>query len=205
MTSHRRRNTKYPGALEGAKDEDVAYPGYVKLLWFDPGGTTGWCLMVVHPDALTEPDVPILSNIEYKAWGEIGGAGMANEGEQLALSRILDLVKGWPLTAVGTESFRLRQFTKDLELLTPVRINAALKYALWAGEWGQLWEQQPDLAKKTATDARLKQWGLYDSHSGPHARDATRHAITFLRRCKGRPRLREMAWPQLYAQAEQAG
>lgn len=206
MASHRKKKPRYPAALDGAQEEDVAYPGYAKLLWFDPGGTTGWCLMVVHPEALTEPDVPILHNIEYKAWGEIPGAGMDDEGENIAISRILELISDWPQTAIGTESFRLRQFTKDLELLTPVRLNKVMRYALWAGDWGRLWEQQPDLAKKTASDVRLKEWGLYDSHSGPHARDATRHAITFLRRAKGRQLLREMAWPWLYApKQEQAG
>lgn len=195
----RPRKMKYPAALGDPKDiEDEAFPGYAKLLWLDPGGTTGWAIMVVHPDALEIGGVSILQNLELTRWGAIPGAGMGDESEQLAISRVLDTIQSWPGCAYGTESFRLRQFTKDSELLTPVRVQAAVKYALWAGEWGPLWEQQPALAKSTAPDARLKEWGLYDTHSGPHARDAVRHAITFLRRCKEREALRRMAWPHLY-------
>lgn len=200
-----RRKPTYLAGLDGAVDEDQAFPGYAKLLWFDPGGTTGWSVMVVHPDALVDPDVPILANMEYHVTGQIPGAGMADESEQLAISKIMDLINGWAGSAIGTESFRLRQFTKDLELLTPVRLNAAMKYALWAGGWGQLYEQSPDMAKKTATDARLKDWGLYNMHSGGHARDADRHAITFLRRCKSNPNLRQLAWPWLFQTEEKTG
>lgn len=195
----RNRRSKYPAALGDPRDlEDEAYPGFAKLLWLDPGGTTGWCVMVLHPDALDNSEVSILENLALVRYGQIPGAGMADESEQLAVSRILNTLESWPGCAYGTESFRLRQFTKDLELLTPVRVNAVVKYTLWAGGWGRLWEQQPALAKTTAPDVRLKEWGLYDTHSGPHARDAVRHAITFLRRCKQREALRRMAWPAIY-------
>lgn len=195
----RPRAKKYPAALGDRKDlEDEAFPGMAKLLWLDPGGTTGWCVMVVHPDALDTPDVSILDELALVRWGQIPGAGMGDESEDLAISRVLETLLAWPGCAYGTESFRLRQFTKDSELLTPVRIQAVVKYVMWAGRWGRLWEQQPALAKSTAPDAQLKAWGLYDSHSGPHARDAVRHAITFLRRCKEREALRRMAWPHLY-------
>lgn len=184
--------------LEGAADEDEPYKGYAKLLWLDPGGTTGWSIFVVHPDALVDPKSAILANVEYHATGQIAGAGGENENEQIAISLILDLVASWPGITVGTESFRLRQLTQDTELLTPVRINAALRYAMWAGNWGQLHEQPASLAKRTATDERLKEWGYYNSHSGPHARDADRHGLTFLRRAKERAATRLTAWPQLW-------
>lgn len=200
-----RRKPTYLAGLDGANDEDQSYPGYAKLLWFDPGGTTGWSVMIVHPDALVERDVPILGNIEYHQTGQIPGAGMGDESEQLAISRIMDLISNWAGSAIGAESFRLRQFTKDVELLTPVRLIAAMQYALWAGGWGRLHQQPPEQAKTTATDARMKAWGLYNMHSGGHARDADRHAITFLRRCKENPKLRELAWPWLFQEEEKTG
>lgn len=200
-----RRKPTYLAGLDGAIDEDQSFPGYAKLLWFDPGGTTGWSVMVVHPEALTDPTVRILENLEYHVTGEIPGAGMADESEQLAISRVMDLISGWAGSAIGTESFRLRQFTKDVELLTPVRLIGVMKYALWAGGWGYLHEQPPSLAMKTATDERLKDWGLYNRSSGGHARDADRHAITFLRRCKENPKLRQLAWPWIFQDEQQTG
>lgn len=100
------------------------------------------------------------------------------------------------------ESFILRQFSKDPNLLSPVRITASIAQDLWMHR-RYYFTQSPAEAKTTATDERLKNWELYDSHGGMnHARDADRHAITFLRKAcqasKVARELREQAWPHLY-------
>ena len=55
------------------------------------------------------------------------------------------------------------------------------------------------MAKNTATDDRLKAWDLYQREGGmEHARDADRHAITFLRRASGSKQLRANSWPLMF-------
>jgi len=190
---------------------------YITAIWLDPGGTTGWCVMSVLPEALSDPDMRILDNIYHWTSGQIVGP----EPDQA--DEIAELITAWPGALVGIESFELRQFRKDRDLLSPVRIGAMVEWAALRGggagvradappavvEW-----QSPSLAKKTASDDSLKEWGLYRREGGEeHARDATRHAITFYRRCKsgaqgskaGETRarhLRARAWPYRFAEDE---
>lgn len=187
---------------------------FITAIWLDPGGTTGWCVMSVLPEALSDPDVRILDNIYHWTSGQVGGP----EPDQA--DEIADLITAWPGALVGIESFELRQYRKDKDLLSPVRLGAMFEWAALRGggagrrqdippspvEW-----QSPSLAKSTAPDSSLKDWGLYRSEGGEqHARDATRHAITFYRRCKagahGSPSaegraaaLRARAWPYRFA------
>jgi hypothetical protein len=51
--------------------------------------------------------------------------------------------------------------------------------------------------KSTATDARMREAGLY-LPGMPHATDAARHAAVFARRCRQKRELRLAAWPQLF-------
>lgn len=102
-----------------------------------------------------------------------------------------------PETPVIVEQFKLRTYRMDEELLSPVRVAAALKYAIRriniSGREADhvqrrpVW-QQPALALGSATDDRLQKWWggrFYNGTRGaPHARDAVRHALTFLRREK---------------------
>lgn len=161
---------------------------FVTSIWLDPGGTTGWCVMSVLWEALVQPEVSILDNIYHWTSGQVGG----DENDQA--DEIAELICAWPGAVVGIESFDLRQFRKDKDLLSPVRLAAKFEWAARRGggagqkadappapvEW-----QSPSLAMRTATNDALKAWGLYRSEGGEeHARDATRHAITFYRRCK---------------------
>jgi hypothetical protein len=185
--------------------------------------------MQVHPDALVDPKVSILENITHWSHGQIVGesvdvavgsanpkvhqrreqiARMAGNGwaidsspESAAVQEMLEVVKMWPGCAVGMEDFIVRQFNQDRDFLAPVRIMAAMDYALW--KIGiQAFRQQPSEAKGAVTDQRLKLWGFYESAGGlNHARDADRHVLTFLRKMKdpnkGKFR-RQMAWPHIY-------
>ena len=99
----------------------------------------------------------------------------------------------------------LRKYLKSEELLSPVRITSVVEFLVATGYVGRFaprpWvKQQPSDAMNTATDLRLKEWGLYHADGNEHARDATRHAITLLRRAKGQRdgKLLKHLWPGLY-------
>lgn len=172
--------------------------GWATVIALDPGGTTGWSVMCVYADSLVDDEVSILRSIAHRAHGQINGT------ERQQCTDILDLIAAWPYAAVVIESFTLRKFTMSSELLSPVRIGAVIEYALWRGGLGvmpagrPLFWQSPALAKKTATDERLREWKLWERDGEQHARDADRHAITFLRSAKGRTRIRAAAWPWRY-------
>lgn len=179
--------------------------------------------MKVHPDALSNPNVSILENIDHWSHGQIvgeavdladytarqkrvgrsAGAGFAMDSspESAAVQEMLDLVRQWPGCAVGMEDFIIRQFQTDRDFLAPVRIIAAMDYALW--KMGtQAFRQQPSEAKAAVSDDRLRMWGFYEREGGMnHARDADRHNITFMRKMKdpnkGHAR-RKLAWPHIY-------
>lgn len=173
-------------------------PEWATVIALDPGGTTGWSVMSVYPDALSDPDVSVLKSITHHAHGQIGG----NEDDQA--DELGDLIAVWPGSTLVIESFTLRKFTQGAELLSPVRITAKVDYIIHSGSRGvdhhpRQWRQEPSLAKRTATDQRLKDWGLYQREGGlEHARDADRHAITFLRRATSSKQLRHGSWPHLF-------
>lgn len=174
--------------------------GWVTVVAIDPGGTTGWSVMCVEADALVDPDVSILRSIAHRATGQVD---LGNEDAHAA--QLVELLAAWPLAAVVIEDFTLRTFKMSRELLSPVRLTAKIEYVLYQGledcepAGRRVFKQQPSQAKSTATDERLRQWGLYIREGGmEHARDADRHAITFLRRAKDKPKIRHAAWPHLY-------
>lgn len=182
------------------------------VISIDPGGTTGWSRMVVHPEALVDPDVPILTNILDRANGQVRAipvtpGGKAPKALNLALEErrcirtlVSDVLRSWSGAALVIEDFLLRKKVMDRELLSPVRLCAALELAVeYEGLGMTLHRQSPSEAKTMATDDRLKAWGLYARAGGQqHARDADRHSITFLRKAKARGSVRGEAWPHLY-------
>lgn len=177
---------------------DAENTGWAVTCWLDPGGTSGWSVMCVEPDALSDPDVSVLKSISHKAQGQVTG------DEDVQAKTLLELFALWPDAACGCEDFIVRKYLQGREALSPVRITSKIEMGM---RWGmfdvhanrRLWKQQPSLAMNTATDARLKDWGLYIAEGGEeHARDASRHSITFLRRASERPALRHAAWPHLY-------
>lgn len=168
----------------------------------DAGGTTGWSIMQVHPEALVDPDVPILANIEHWAHGQIVSNGkdgkFSKDREDATVDELLELAESWGGAVWVLEDFILRKPSMARELLTPVRINAILGYALSALETHIVY-QMPDFAKRVASDARLREWHLYERSGGmEHARDADRHGIVLLRRMKEKSALRGALFPYLY-------
>lgn len=169
------------------------------VLAIDPGGTTGWAVMSVHAEALCAPRVSILNNIEHWSHGEIGGP----EAEQV--TQIMGIYEQWPGACLLIEDFILRKMLMSRELLSPVRITAMLSYACFLGGYAY-YLQNGGYAMSTATDSRLKEWGLYERAGGMrHARDADRHAITWLRQCKTEAFLRAKCWPYLYGPGGEFG
>jgi hypothetical protein len=172
---------------------DVELVDYPTVVWFDPGGTTGWSVISVHPEALIENDVTILDNIINWTHGQIVG----DENEQA--SAMLGIVAAWPGCCVGHEDFILGKFSADRELLSPVRITAKVEFGLFLAGGVPYFRQMPSEAKKVATDERLRSWGLYEREGGQgHARDADRHAITWIRKCKQYEWMRRQCWPYLF-------
>lgn len=186
--------------MAGKSTKDEIEPGQSPaIISIDPGGTTGWSIFQVHPVALLDPEVPILANIEAWRSGQVTG----NENAQA--KELLDIIGAWEGAAVLIERFILRKFSSDEELLSPVRLISKIEYGLWLLDQ-TFFQQQPSEAKSVATDQRLKDWGLYKSEGGmQHARDADRHGITFLRKCKAKASLRAYAWPHLYGEGAEFG
>lgn len=170
---------------------------------FDPGETTGWCLMGVIPEDLSMQQgnaMGLHQVIKHMEYGQIDGRAT---GENLAADDIIRLAVCHPKAAVITEDFILdfKQATSDRHTLAPVRMNAILDYEMYRNDRNVIVQGRSGV-KTTCTDLRLKHWNLYDSRSGPHARDATRHAFYWLRCCRGgsiaAQENRWRAWPHLF-------
>lgn len=152
----------------------------VQLLAYDPGGTTGWAKVSLSANCLLHGS--ILTGMEFEV-GQIPGIDAA-QGRQIRLQLAL-----WSGPVV-IEDFVLRKFSKDRDLLAPVRITARIEQTVetlreHAPEKPRLpvFKQQPSLAMSVCTDARMRSWGIW-TPGAPHANDALRHAVTFLRRCR---------------------
>ena len=167
--------------------------GNPTVVWFDPGGVSGWSVFSVHPDALWDPSCLLLDNITHFACGQFVGSEFA------MVDAMLELCDAWPGAALGTEQFKLRKFSQDDNLLVLVRLNSALAYELRRhGRDRRLYRQQPSLAFSTVTDARLKSWGYWSRTEGmKDARAAVQHNLTFLKRLKTQPKLRKEVFPSV--------
>lgn len=169
------------------------------ILAIDPGGTTGWSLLVLRRkytdgELLSVGNQNLALKTKIKWWhGEIDCRKNLHAGAA-TLRRIME---DWPSAAIVAESFFIRQRAVDL---SPVKVLALLEDYAWQ-ERREVFYQQASQAKTTATDDRLREWRCYTPEGGlGHARDADRHALLFLRRCLGAQgeTLRARAWPHIY-------
>lgn len=159
------------------------------VVWYDPGGTSGWAVFTVHPESLTDPEIRVLDNVLYHGCGEFYG------DEYKQVDQMLELADAWPGAALGTEKFVMYDRSrgrKDDNLMSLVRLNAVLAYELKRhGRDRRLFRQPAGLAMDGMDDSRLKLCGYYNCSVGSaHARDADRHALMFLRSLKTNPQLR---------------
>jgi hypothetical protein len=175
--------------------------GFPTVIWYDPGGTSGWSVFTVHPDSLTDPEIRVLDNVEHHICGEFYG------DEYKQVDQMLDLADSWPGATLGTEQFVMYDSSrgrKDPALLTLVRLNAVLAYELRRhGRDRRLYRQNAQAAMREMPDNRLKACGYYNCSIGSaHARDADRHALIFLRALKANPTLRLECFPFLALEDE---
>lgn len=158
----------------------------------DPGGTTGWCGTSMRLKHLSSFSRYGLAALEHEVcavkWGQVSGS------ENAQIDELAELIEAGIAKAdimlLVVEDFILRQKRKDRDLLAPVRVIAKLDYANHDRWELPLILQQPSLAKTAMPDARLKKHKLY-ARGQQHARDATRHNFTFIRRLANTPKLRE--------------
>lgn len=183
------------------KGAGASHNGWAETVWVDPGGTTGWAVMVVDPHVLLGNDKPIVDNIHH--WV----ADMYKGNENQMASEMLQLYDVWDAAAIGIESFKQRQRAVEF---SPMTIRSKIEYGLWLQEkWSaddedramgrgrHLWTQTPSQAKTNVSDDALRAADLWIP--GPdHPRDATKHCITFLESAQQKPRLRAYAWPALF-------
>lgn len=170
------------------------------IVCIDPGGTTGWAVFSVHPESLVDSGVPILGNITHWSHGQVVG------DENSQASELLGLIDTWPGCCVLIEDFILRVSSGDREVLSPVRITAKVEFGLFLAGGIPSFRQMPSEAKSVATDERLRSWGFYQRKGGlEHARDADRHGLTWLRKCKEKAFVRAQCWPYLFGPGSEFG
>jgi len=200
---------------------------FVTVVALDPGETTGWTTMRCPIENLIDPSSrPLEQVVRMHRWkyGEIDCRAIASSdeaqkvvrqyqglnisGEVLGTTDMMNLIVNAVNPCVVVEDFILdadkaQSFRGDRSALTPVRLISSLAFGMyWEQIQATLIIQNRTDPKRICTDQRLRQWNLYDTNSGPHARDATRHAFHFLRNCRGldakAAERRWIAWPQLF-------
>lgn len=171
--------------LTATEDEDLT--SFSSITAIDPGGSTGICTVWYWPGGLGSAGVPMQKCL--LAWEAACLYGSENEQTLQVLKWIAERSQDADSADLVIEDFILRSAIKGRELLSPVRLTAALTYQLWRGikiangkkTSFEPWLQSSNDAKNVMTDNRLKLMAMYTP--GPdHARDATRHALMWLRK-----------------------
>lgn len=188
----------------------------VQLVWFDPGGITGWAVATLRADWLLGQGNAswegLRTALHHHEFGQVGDghAEMLGEAELANIRFCYEVLAGYPDAAWGFEDFVVGSFNSGRDFLAPVRIFSALVFADSLHEYGrQPHRQSAANAKSTATDERMKAAKLYKPGQ-PHATDALRHIATFFRRCRSSEHdpsksavaaaeLRVGAWPEVFA------
>lgn len=218
---HPRRELLDRNITYSTKVMDPAVSIEPKVLALDPGETTGWCLITPTMNRFAE----IESGYETMDFGQIDcgarqgnlvdddeisdtmrgiGNGRNPNGESMGVGRILRLIDENPTVAVLAEDFIVdfNQITKARNAVSPIRITAKLEQELWQRGMN-LHLQERSNPKVSMNNDRLRDLGVLGDTSGlPHARDAMRHGLYFLRRCQNSADLRHIAWPWLFPAPE---
>lgn len=171
--------------LRASEDDDLS--AFSSITAVDPGGSTGICTIWYWPIGLGKREVPLQRCM--LAWEAACLNGSENEQTLAILRWFANRSFGPNRADMVIEDFILRSAIKGRELLSPVRIGHKIDYQLWRGlkvasgekaQFEPYW-QSPGDAKSVMTDQRLKLMSMYTP--GPdHARDATRHAVMWLRK-----------------------
>lgn len=177
----------------------------LKVIGIDPGDTTGCAYLVVPIGCVFGRMEPRVIESEFL---EFVGTDCEQALEIAAYAREkqgLDYQVG-PALSVEAWDQDPRFKSTDPAALIPVRIGAQLKllrhmsahtsHGVQVGYLGDstLTFQSRTLAKETYTDDRLEAVGMYVPGSD-HIRDATRQALTLLRRARKSLTFAQALWP----------
>lgn len=179
----------------------VPNPAWHSLFVIDPGVWTGWCWIGFSElDMLDYSAHELLKDSSEAMYPMCLMGQMDASDENSAVHALVSyVIKGQQrvtdvaerthgsarvVTHVASEDFVIRERTKDRSLLSPVRLNAKLSYALEDLGYPFDETQTPSDAKKTVTNERLQRWGLWVPGM-PHQMDAVRHTILYMRRMVG--------------------
>lgn len=192
-------------------DEDGYDQEVLTIFAIDPGGSTGWSGLKVPVRLLSSLGVArTLVRCRHRhgtvrrSGGPkvLGGGAVYDKSDSPHVTDILDTARGLYQEFMGwededgewvedpdaqfcfvMEGFDLREQSMDPGMLSPIRVGSILMDRLdQIGNTNRVFFQSASDAKNVVNDERLKRWGFYDRESGPHARDADRHAILMLRR-----------------------
>lgn len=189
--------------------EGSGFDDSLTLVAIDPGGTTGWAAVRMHREDVVgglllsasfwEGRRDAASLFSGQVESLMSGVPSVHHGEQKAVARmqhIIQVIEEAGISAasalsdgsaacathVVVEDFIVRQGTMDRSLLSPVRLTSMLFDRLQSSDRTYTFHlQSPSDAKSTISDSHLKSLGLY-VRGQEHARDATRHMLTALRR-----------------------
>jgi hypothetical protein len=157
-------------------------PNLFQLIAYDPGGTIGFFHAVVDFHAFSRPENKLLSNLLYWNCGELSGSEAQQEIE---LTRFIDrhhFKNGRRIkTQVIGEDFDLVQTIGGADLLSPVRINAVIKWE--CDKIGVPFALQRRHLRMGVTRERLKLWGFNERWKKDEFA-ATQHGMYYLRTLK---------------------
>lgn len=167
----------------------------MKVLALDPGGTTGWACASVWDDDAWGPGM--IADIGSSLM--VGQIKVASESENAY--EIIKLIGALEPDVVVAEDFVLfpdREHSSKRDGTTPMRILAVLDFFWWMATWGPDADRAkargglPVLAKQmpgertVITDEMIRKWGWWRTQKrqggGPHAMDALRHLIVYVRK-----------------------
>ena len=169
----------------------------LQLTGFDPGGTSGYVLLVVPRSCIFGDEDPQILEWDY---GELNGPEPGQVTQLASLCRTWQGLAYKTGPAVVSEKWDADPTFKnaDEEQYSPVRINGMLQY---------VWSEHPRLvgdatlhfqsrtqAFRAFNDERLRQRGLWTEGSA-HIRAATKHALCALRRARESVQFAHELWP----------
>lgn len=174
------------------RDNEDEWLWWPRVLWIDPGVTSGVAVVWFDPQALLVDNAKtakvLLAYSELFLHGPEYGLG----GQIMRFLRLRAKLDEEAGLATGCEGFVPLQLNQDKDFLSPVRIRAGLDLELsktrplGADEVGsgvQLHIQMPVDAKAAFNNNRLQALRMYTE--GPdHVNDAKRHCLLHIRRLK---------------------
>lgn len=134
----------------------------MRVLSFDPGGTTGWCVMDKQDDKKM-PGI-LVERGDFPGWDKVD-----------------ELIQKFEPDVVTYEVFRLYAYkaqSKSWDTFLVVEVIGVIKFL--CRKYGiEIVEQTPSQGKQFFNTDKMKALGLYQSVT--HINDATGHALYFLK------------------------